>query len=132
MSTNRKEHVLALVASLRFADPMPYTFHVVEEIRNAMVPILYLQAEYLEEDTFSHRMSKQWTRKWHIADDATDSQIVQTAFKLCLTSAEHRTREAFMYKGVRVFGPHFDVEDLVKLGQDKGQWRGAPGKDFKW
>ena len=43
------------------------------------------------------------------------SEIVQTALKCILTSAEHRVREHFKYRGSRVYGPHFDVEALHEL-----------------
>jgi hypothetical protein len=133
----RKDHICELLNNVQFADPMKYTFLVVEDVQdNTVYPAqpgaVYLQAYYEDEDTFTHEKSTQYTRKWHISDEATDSQIIQTAFKLCLTSAEHRVREAFMYKGVRVFGPHWDVEDLVALGRGTGQWNGAPKKDFRW
>jgi hypothetical protein len=76
---------------------------------------IYLQAEYVDNDVYTGYPAVQSTRKWLIPPDATRSSIVQTAFKMCLTSYEHRVREGFKYKGQRVFGPHFDVEDLVEL-----------------
>lgn len=131
---DRKAHIEELLKNVYFADPMEYKFEVVsgEIALGGEISALYLQARYVENDTYTKEPSVQYTRKWHISDDATDSQIVQTAFKLCLTSCEHRCREAFQYKRVRVYGPHYDVEDLVKLGDGKGQWAGAPKADFKW
>ena len=75
----------------------------------------YIQAAYPEDDVYTGLPALQFTRKWYISEYATDSEIVQTVFKCCLTSMEHRTREEFTYKGARVYGPHFDVEDLVQL-----------------
>lgn len=84
----------------------------------------YVQGVYLEPDIYTGVQEHQFTRKWLVTPAMTDSEIVQTAFKLCMTSMEHRTREAFKYKGARIFGPHFDVEDLVRLckagGEDAG------------
>jgi hypothetical protein len=54
-------------------------------------------------------------RKWHISPSATESEIVQTAFKAVVTWQEHEARDQFMYKGTRPFSPHFDVEGLVEL-----------------
>lgn len=139
--SDRRQHLEELLREVEFSDPMPYTFHIVVQGKewDEQPPdhpedgrMYYLQASYPEADSYTGVMSTQWTRKWHIASDATDSQVIQTAFKMCLTSTEHRCREGFKYKDVRVYGPHYDVEDLVKLGKDKGQWQGAPGKDFKW
>lgn len=76
---------------------------------------VHLQAVYSEPDTYTKDPSQQTTRKWLLAPQMTDSELVFTAFKCCSTSFEHRAREAFTYKGARVCGPHFDVEDLVRL-----------------
>lgn len=76
---------------------------------------VYMQGQYHERDTYTKKMTVQKTRRWLLSPPMSDSSIVKTAFMLCMTSMEHRTREAFTYKGERVFGPHFDVEDMVRL-----------------
>ena len=76
---------------------------------------VYLRAEYFEPDIYTQKFEKQYTRKWLLSPLMTDSEVVQTCFKMCFTSMEHKTRESFTYKGSRIFGPHFDVEDLVTL-----------------
>ena len=75
----------------------------------------YLKAWYYDTDVYTGLLAKQETRKWLLSDQMTKSEVVQTSFKCALTSAEHRCREAFKYNGARVFGPHFDVDDLVAL-----------------
>lgn len=63
-----------------------------------------------------------WTgRKWRLSPHMTRSEIVQTAFMACLAWEEHECREAFKYKGQAVFGPHFNVEALVRLAE-QGQF----------
>lgn len=89
---------------------------------------VFLRAWYMEADVYSHKPEKQYTRKWLLSPHMTDSEIVQTAFKCCLTSMEHRTREDFTYKGKRVFGPHFDIEDLVRLCRKRENAGGRPQK----
>lgn len=54
-------------------------------------------------------------RKWALSKHMTKSEIVTTAFKAVMTAIEHETREQFTYKGKAIFGPHFDVEQLVGL-----------------
>jgi len=54
-------------------------------------------------------------RQWHISDRATPSDIVRTAFKAVVTWEEHEAREKFRYRGVPIFGPHCDVDDLVEF-----------------
>lgn len=76
---------------------------------------VFLRGSYMEADVYTKVVQEQLTRKWLLAPQMTDSEIVATVFKCCWTSFEHRCREAFMYKGKRIFGPHFDVDDLAKL-----------------
>lgn len=79
---------------------------------------LYMQGSYDEPCAITGNVERQHTRKWLLSPQMTDSEIVFTAFKLCLTSMEHRTREFFTYSGERIASPHFDVEDLVRLCRD--------------
>lgn len=74
-----------------------------------------VQARFTAECLETGRQEFQLTRRWLISPHATDSEIVQTLFKLCLAAVEHETREAFRYRGAPVFGPHFDVEVLVGM-----------------
>lgn len=104
------ERLELLLRDINFGD---YTFQVGREGDR-----LHLKAVYDEPDIYTDKLETQTTRKWLLSPYMTDSEIVQTAFKLCLTSMEHRTRELFKYKGARIFGPHFDVDDLVTLCKD--------------
>lgn len=58
-------------------------------------------------------------RKWLLSPHMTPSEIVNTALKAVLTAIEHEAREKFTYKGVTIYDPHTDVEELVKLRQTK-------------
>jgi hypothetical protein len=76
---------------------------------------MYLQGSYREADIHTGTVELQRTRRWFISPEMRKSELVQTAFKCIMTSAEHRVREHFRYKGELVYGPHFDVEKLVEL-----------------
>lgn len=79
---------------------------------------VYLRASYLEADIYGGPQAEkeiQYTRKWLLSPHMTESEIVFTSFKCCATSFEHRSREYFTYKGARIAGPHFNVNDLVAL-----------------
>ena len=83
---------------------------------------VFLQATYLDIDVvFPHCTERQYTRKWLLSPYMTKSEVVQTAFKCVLTSAEHRVREWFRYLDTPIFGPHFDVDDLAGLKQRGGR-----------
>jgi len=75
----------------------------------------FVQIQYDEPDIDTSEMCEQHGRKWYVSRYATRSEIVQTMLKAALTSAEHRVREHFTYRGARIFGPHFDVEALLHL-----------------
>ena len=75
---------------------------------------MFLQAMYFEEDIYTKEDVGQFTRRWFISPEMSKSELVQTAFKCVMTSMEHRVREHFLYSGRRVFGPHFDIDDLYE------------------
>jgi hypothetical protein len=79
---------------------------------------VFLQATYMDADIYTGKQEPQVTRKWLLSPQMTESELIQTAFKCCLTSMEHRAREAFKFRGARIFGPHFDIYDLVQLCRD--------------
>jgi hypothetical protein len=88
---------------------------------------VYLQAVFMEPDIVTGVPQLQHTRKWVLSPHMTNSEIVQTVFKLCLTSVEHRARESFKYRGKRIFGPHFDVDALCEIVSERRfDYRVAP------
>lgn len=74
---------------------------------------LYLQA--VHHGAFVTSDTEWKTRKWKLSEHMTKSELVQTALKCILTSIEHEARESFRYRGELIFGPHFDVDELVTL-----------------
>jgi hypothetical protein len=54
-------------------------------------------------------------RKWYLSPYMTESELVQTALKAALTAEEHEAREAFLYHGKRIFGPHISVRALMEV-----------------
>ncbi len=53
-------------------------------------------------------------RWWLIEPGASESDVVRTAFKAAITWEEHELRERFLYKGAAVFGPHFEIDRLLR------------------
>lgn len=107
----RADEIRNLLRLVKYED---YVFHVVE-----IGGTLYLQAHYVEADIITGLLEEQHTRKWQLSEHMVKSEIIQTAFKCALTSAEHRVREQFLYRGERIFGPHFDVDGLYELALAK-------------
>jgi len=80
----------------------------------------WLQATFTAACTRTGVVGEQFTRKWYLSNEATESEIVQTALKCVLTSIEHEARESFHYKGRPIFGPHYSVETLWQACEEEG------------
>lgn len=108
------------IAAILFTVHYPaYTFNVKVDGRGAW----YLQAVYLEADIHTGKLEPQYTRRWFLSPAMSKAEVVQTALKCVLTSAEHRVREHFLYRGRRVFGPHFDIDELWRIAEMARQER---------
>jgi len=107
--------VMAILRDIQ-ADPFGSQYQFEIEDRNG---VMLMSATYEEQDVDAPypRVKTQRTRKWFISEDATASEIVQTALKCVLTSAEHRVRESFTYGGKRCYGPHFHVNALAAIAE---------------
>ena len=79
-----------------------------------------LQVSYWEEDIDHPELGpqKQMARKWYVSPYATETEVVETAFKAIRTSMEHVVREHFTYKGRRICSPHFNVNAMMRLCDD--------------
>jgi len=75
----------------------------------------FLQVQYMEADVETGVVEKQQARKWYISPYSTESEIVETAFKACRTSMDHVLKEHFLYKGRRIYSPHFDVNARIAM-----------------
>lgn len=112
-------------AVLRLVQYPLYVFHVKEAGDR-----YWLQATFYARCSDSGEIKRQHTRKWYVSRECTPSEVVQTALKCVLTSVEHEAREAFRYRGMPVFGPHYDVDLLAALFvQDDPLARRAPAAE---
>lgn len=87
---------------------------------------VHLFGEYDEEDVITGELQMQTTRKWLLSPYMTKSEFIQTVFKCALTSEEHKAREHFLYTGVRVFSPHYDIDSLAVLASTGADAGGRP------
>ena len=92
----------AILSAVRFKDAE----YLLEEIEAGFL----LQIRCREPDARTGECREFHGRKWHIANTATESDVVRTAFKAAITWQEHEGREAFTYCGIPLFGPHQDVQ----------------------
>ncbi len=85
-----------------------WLFHLIEDGSFA-----YLQLTWLAPCSDTGESAIQSSRKWRLSEHMTRSELVQTAFLAVQVAEEHEIRESFQYRGLPVFGPHFDVEVLA-------------------
>lgn len=105
----RELHVQDVLSFVSFSD---YRFITTQHGGDVLV---YAEFDAPDNASDSHVLHVQKTRRWVIRPDASDSEIVQTAFKLVLTSIEHEAREQFQFNHRAIFGPHFDVYKLWRM-----------------
>lgn len=98
---------LDILKDVKFND---YSFIVNKEGEN-----YYMQALFPAQCNKTGNWETQSTRKWRLSVHMTKSEVVQTALKLVLTSIEHEAREQFKYRDQPIFGPHYDVDQLVDI-----------------
>ena len=101
------EEVKAIVEGVQFMDR---TFRVLPKGDGYL-----LQLQYMEADIHTGKEELQSSRKWYISPYATESEIVETAFACVQRSMLHVIGEHFLYKGRRVYSPHFLIEERLNL-----------------
>jgi hypothetical protein len=89
-----------------------YMFHAMQTSEHFEVKATFIGGDLTKP---SLTPTLQHTRKWVVSRFASRSEVVQTLFKLVVTSEEHEAREAFRYRGKAIFGPHFSVDTLHQI-----------------
>lgn len=75
----------------------------------------YLQLHWEGPCAIEGHNCPQSSRKWWLSPHMTPSELVQTCLMAVLVATEHEVREHFTYKGRPIFGPHFNVENLLRI-----------------
>jgi hypothetical protein len=77
--------------------------------------ISILHLEWTDKCVISGLNDIQVSRPWLISEDQSDDAILNTIFKAIMCAEEHETKERFTYKGKRVFNPHIEIKDLMRI-----------------
>lgn len=80
---------------------------------------MYLMVTFLAPNPGGMQKTQQKGRKWALSKYMTKSEVVQTAFKAITTAEEHEARENFKYRHKAIFHPHYDVDTLVTISDNK-------------
>lgn len=103
--TDNLSRYVAILAEVQFHD---WKFLIQSDGAGA-----YLQIEFSAPDTKRDDSVVVWRgRKWRLSEHMTKSEIVLTAWMAVKAAIEHEAREAFLYRGRAIFGPHIDVDAL--------------------
>lgn len=77
----------------------------------------YLQWSFVGPCAVTGIHELQSCRKWWLSEFMTDGELVQTAFEAAKVAEEHECREFFLYKGIRIFGPHIRLDALMQAAE---------------
>lgn len=75
----------------------------------------YIQLREFTTCNYSGKPYESKGRKWKWSPHMTKSEVVTTCLKACLQYEEHEAREAFKYKNLSIFDPHYDIDLLHEL-----------------
>lgn len=79
----------------------------------------YLQVRFFEADNEvpqgMGRLIAQHGRKWYISPHSTEGEVIQTALSAVFWAMEHEVREQFKVDGKAIFGPHLDINQLLRV-----------------
>lgn len=101
-------NIQAIVSEIQFKD---WKLNV----REYSDKVPYLQVTFMDKDRITGAEELQRCRKWVLSYHMVDSEIIRTAYKAIETAMIHEVQEEFRYKGVRLFNPHLDLNDLVAV-----------------
>jgi hypothetical protein len=113
-SKKTKEEVQSILANIEFMDRK---IILLDKEDGFLLQVQYYELDI--DDPSSTEPSLQKARKWYLSPYSTDTEVVETAFKACRVSMEHVLKEHFLYKGRRVYSPHFDIEARIKMCDNK-------------
>ena len=102
-----REEIEAVLAQIKYEDRV---FALMPKGDGYLLQLSYYEADV---ETGTHALQK--SRKHYVSPYMTESEIVETAFLCAQRSSEHVLREHFLYKGNRVYSPHFDVAARLNL-----------------
>jgi hypothetical protein len=92
-----------------------YEFRIAE----SRTGYFYLQAAYMEVDTVTGVPEEQLTRRWLLSPFMLKGEVVSTAFLCIMTSMEHRVREWFLYRNRPIFHPHYNIDALAAICEER-------------
>lgn len=79
---------------------------------------LFYQVHAMRPDTYTGEMGEGKGGKAYLSPHMIEDELVQLAWGLLQAYVTHESREGFLYKGKRIFGPHLKVARLLEIADD--------------
>lgn len=80
-----------------------------------------LQFKVYRQDNATGEYEWGGTEKSYVPPHSTKSEVIQKALALTLRYREHQGREAFLYRGRSIYGPHFDADALWAIAKGENR-----------
>lgn len=103
--------MLSLYSLLKIVNDVTYKdwrFRVMEKGDGFLV-----QAVFKTSCAKTGKKEKQSCRKWYVSAHSCRAEVVRALYKAVEAGEIHEVQEWFKYKGVAVFNPHLNPEDIV-------------------
>ena len=78
---------------------------------------VFIQATLARPDTHTGEPGIGYGSKLVLSEHMTRGEVVKKCFVGARDFAEHEVREAFLYRGRRILGPHIDIDDLWEVAE---------------
>ena len=78
-------------------------------------PRVYVKITCIAENTLTGTPEVQHGRKWYLSEHMTDDEIIKGAFGAFERFIAHEVKEGFKVDGKRIYNPHTDFEELLKI-----------------
>ena len=83
----------------------------------------YIQIEACTLDSTNPTVSAQWkSAKTYLSHHMCRQEIVGAVFQSIERAELHEMREFFRYRGISIYNPHLDPDELVKLARLKSSF----------
>lgn len=78
-------------------------------------PRVYIKITCMAENTLTGVQELQHGRKWYLSEHMTDDEIIKGTFGAFERFVNHEVKEGFKVDGKRIYNPHTDFEELLKI-----------------
>lgn len=109
---------LDCILCVRAGQSISSTWGSTHNPHNTVDHVYFVQAKLWRKDTDTGEFGWGQGAKYFLSPYMSTSEITRVCLKACLAYAEHEVREAFQYRGKRIYGPHLSASGLMTAAED--------------